>query len=151
MHRKCVVDCPAHGTRSTVASYYYGQKFFDPSSNVREDRPKWLRKQSAYLPTPLKSFWIVQRMAFRHVCGAWTRAQGHRDLSFLFSPFSGIFSYVLPWHKRFLENWEQSPSRKENWFSQNFSLKSKWASAFEASSNPHPESHRLGPDDVPWP
>lgn len=51
------------------------------------------------------------------------------------------------------DSWKQSSSRKENcfFFFQNFSLKSKWASACEASSNPRPESHRLEPDDVPWP
>lgn len=90
-------------------------------------------------------------MAFRHACGAGTRAQSHRDLSFL----------TLQWHLPLPDSpmtqripREQSSNRKENcffFFFQNFSLKSKWASAFEASSNPCPESHRLEPDDVPWP
>lgn len=54
-----------------MVSYYYGQIFFSPSlnANVREDHPQWLRRQSAYPPTPLKSFWIVQLMAFRDACG----------------------------------------------------------------------------------
>lgn len=70
--------------------------------------------------------------------------------AFPFSPFSGIFPYqILTWHKGFPEN--NHPTGRRTVFFQNFSLKSKWASAFEASSNPCPESHRLEPDDVPWP